>query len=353
MRALVGAGKTGVSSVPGGGNRISISGTTPSLTSSSAIRSGRVGEVAQDRGQPLLQEVAVGVVAAVVDRPLGLRRRPGEVDDDPAAVVGQLGQRDPLRVQPRLVDAVVLGVVLPDVRARRGSSPGSRAGTSRWSCRGSRRSRPRPSSRAVALEQLRHPAGAHQAGRALGVEVGRQRLGHPRVAGHDLQRLLARARPASQSLIGGTIRPSSNTEVAFDGIEPGTAPPMSSWWPNACTNATTSGPLPLSWKTGAVTQRSGQVADAALGQVDVVVEEHVARPHRPRSGSRAPPGGPSAEYDRPVSLRSLPVVDAGAVVVGVADHRRPRRAADRRLDLHLDRREVALDDLDQDRLVRT
>ena len=40
MRALVGAGNTGVSSVPGGGKRISISGTTPSLTSSSAIRSG-------------------------------------------------------------------------------------------------------------------------------------------------------------------------------------------------------------------------------------------------------------------------------------------------------------------------
>ena len=40
VRALVGAGKIGVSSVPGGGKRISISGTTPSLTSSSAIRSG-------------------------------------------------------------------------------------------------------------------------------------------------------------------------------------------------------------------------------------------------------------------------------------------------------------------------
>ncbi len=40
MRALVGAGKTGVSRVPGSGNRISISGTMPSLTSSSAIRSG-------------------------------------------------------------------------------------------------------------------------------------------------------------------------------------------------------------------------------------------------------------------------------------------------------------------------
>ena len=40
VRAFVGAGKIGVSSVPGGGKRISISGTTPSLTSSSAIRSG-------------------------------------------------------------------------------------------------------------------------------------------------------------------------------------------------------------------------------------------------------------------------------------------------------------------------
>ena len=40
VRALVGAGKIGVSRVPFSGNRISMSGTTPSLTSSSAIRSG-------------------------------------------------------------------------------------------------------------------------------------------------------------------------------------------------------------------------------------------------------------------------------------------------------------------------
>ncbi len=60
--------------------------------------------------------------------------------------------------------------------------------------------------------------------------------------------------PASQSLIGGTISPSEKTLVASDGIEPGTAPPMSSWWPKACTNATTLPPL----KTGTVTQRSGR-----------------------------------------------------------------------------------------------
>ena len=34
--------------------------------------------------------------------------------------------------------------------------------------------------------------------------------------------------PSSHSRIGGTIRPSSNTLVAWLGIEPGTAPPMSS-----------------------------------------------------------------------------------------------------------------------------
>ena len=34
--------------------------------------------------------------------------------------------------------------------------------------------------------------------------------------------------PRSQSLIGGTINPSSYTLVAPEGIEPGTAPPISS-----------------------------------------------------------------------------------------------------------------------------
>ena len=60
--------------------------------------------------------------------------------------------------------------------------------------------------------------------------------------------------PASQSLIGGTISPSSKTLVAPLGIEPGTRPPMSSWWPKACTNATTAS----SCNTGTVTHRSGR-----------------------------------------------------------------------------------------------
>jgi hypothetical protein len=60
--------------------------------------------------------------------------------------------------------------------------------------------------------------------------------------------------PSSQSRIGGTISPSSNTLVACDGIDPGTVPPMSSWWPKACTNATT---RPAA-NTGTVTHRSGR-----------------------------------------------------------------------------------------------
>ncbi len=65
---------------------------------------------------------------------------------------------------------------------------------------------------------------------------------------------------ASRSLIGGTIRPSSNTLVARLGMEPGTAPPMSSWWPNAWTNATTCAGAEDRDRDAEI----GQVADAAL-----------------------------------------------------------------------------------------
>ena len=190
MRALVGAGNTGVSSVPGSGNRISISGTTPSLTSSSAIRSGRLGEVAQDRRQPLLEEDAVAVVAAVVDRPLRLRPGAVEVEHQPLAVrvVGRgPGQRDPLRVQLRLRDPVVLGVVLPrpaadrDLRQDLAAVRLGRAADDRVEARLDRLD-------AVPVEHLAEPPRAHQAGRALGVEVGGQRLRHPGVAGHDRER---------------------------------------------------------------------------------------------------------------------------------------------------------------------
>ena len=48
-----------------------------------------IGEVAEDRREPLGQEVAVGEVGAVVDRALRLRPGPGEVEDQlrPAGLV--------------------------------------------------------------------------------------------------------------------------------------------------------------------------------------------------------------------------------------------------------------------------
>ena len=52
---------------------------------------GGVGEVAQDRREPLLEEVAADVVAAVVDRALGLRAGAGEVDDELRAAVAGAG----------------------------------------------------------------------------------------------------------------------------------------------------------------------------------------------------------------------------------------------------------------------
>ncbi len=93
----------------------------------------------------------------------------------------------------------------------------------------------------------------------------------------------------------------------------------------------------------------GQVADAALGLVDVVVEEDVPFLHlgerevaRHRVDERRV--GPTGE------LAQLPVVDAGAEVVGIADHRGAAGPPDGRLHLHLDAGEGALDDLDEDRV---
>ena len=89
--------------------------------------------------------------------------------------------------------------------------------------------------------------------------------------------------------------------------------------------------------------------DAALGAVDVVVEEDVALAHlldREVTGDRVHEGGvgPAGE------LAQQPVVDAGAEVVGVADHRAAAGPGDRGLDLHLHAGQRALDDLDQHRV---
>ena len=132
----------------------------------------RLGQVAQDRRQPLLQEVAVGVVAAVVDRALRLRAGAGEVDDQRDVLGGVHDQRDPLAVQLRLLDAVVLGVVLPDVGAVRDLATGSRAGRPRWSWTGSPRSRPRPRRRRSG--RTAHRGGGRRPGRPSTRRRGRR-----------------------------------------------------------------------------------------------------------------------------------------------------------------------------------
>ncbi len=95
----------------------------------------------------------------------------------------------------------------------------------------------------------------------------------------------------------------------------------------------------------------GQVADAALGQVHVVVEEHVAGPHgrqREVTCDRMDEGAVGA----PGELAQQPVVNPGAEVVRIPDHRRPRRPPDRGLDLLLDGGQAAGDDLQQHRVHR-
>ncbi len=305
-----------------------------------------LGEVAQDRREPLLQEDAVAVVAAVVDRALRLRRRAAEVEDQ-AFAVGVVGRRtrqgDPLRVQHRLVDAVVLGVVLPHplpdrdlaedlaaVGLRRTADDRVEAGLDGVG--------------AVPVEELAEPARAHQAGRALGVEVGGERLRHPGVAGHDRQgSLVGHARVPEpdrghhQALledaggVGGHRAGYGATDVVVvaEGLDERD---------DLAVAEDRHGDAEV-----------GQVPDAALGAVDVVVEEDVAGLHlldREVAGDRVHEGGVGAAGE----LAQQPVVDAGPEVVGVTDHRAAAGAADGGLDLHLDARQRTLDDLDQHRV---
>ena len=95
----------------------------------------------------------------------------------------------------------------------------------------------------------------------------------------------------------------------------------------------------------------GQMADAAFGQIGVVHQEHVARPHRlgrkvAHHRVRHRRIGAAGE------LAAIAVEQADAVVVRLADHRRARGALDGVFDLGLDRVERALDDLQHDRIDR-
>ena len=152
--------------------------------------------------------------------------------------------------------------------------------------------------------------------------------------------------PASQSRIGGTIRPSSNTLVACEGIEPGHG---AADVVVVAERLHERDDLRRSLEHRHRHAQVGQVPDAALGAVDVVVEEHVALAHlleREVAGDRVHQRGVGAAGQ----LAQQPVVDAGPEVVRVADHRAAAGPADRGLDLHLDAGQRALDDLDQHRV---
>ncbi len=120
---------------------------------------------------------------------------------------------------------------------------------------------------------------------------------------------------------------------------------MSSWWPNACTNATTS----PSWKTGTVTHRSGRCPIPPSDRYTSLWKYTSPGPHG--LDREVPHHRVDQRRVRPPGQLAQPaVVDAGPEVVLVADHRRPGRAADLVLHLGLDRGEGALDDLQQHRV---
>ena len=95
----------------------------------------------------------------------------------------------------------------------------------------------------------------------------------------------------------------------------------------------------------------GQVTDAALGTVNVVVEEHVAGPHL-RHGEVARDGVNERGVRPARELAQQPIVNAGTEVVRVANHWAATGSCDRGFDFALDAGEGSLDDLDEHR-VRT
>src|SRR3954468_7037642 len=91
----------------------------------------------------------------------------------------------------------------------------------------------------------------------------------------------------------------------------------------------------------------GQVADAALGAVDVVVEEDVASLHAldgEVADDRLDEGGVGAAGQ----LAAVSIVDAASEVAGLADHGRAGGALDGGFDLGLGGCESPFDDLDDD-----
>ncbi len=300
----------------------------------------RVGEVAQDRCDPFDQECAARIVRRPVDRPGRLRIGAGEIEGDALALLDHLERE---LVQLGIADAVVLDIVSPrifavgdlrqellavDVAAL--VEDGLEAGLDRVA----------PEAR----EQPFHPARPHHAGLHLAVEIGGEHFGDPGVALDDGEhRVVAHARVVEldrryrEAFLehgGGGARhrarhAPADVVVMAEGLDVGDHLAV------------------VEHRNGAA--EVGQMPDAALGEIGVVHQEDVARPHglgRKVAHHRVRHRRIGASGQ----LAAMAVEQADPVVVRLADHRRARGALDGVFDLGLDRVQRAFDDLQHDRI---
>src|SRR3979490_1358756 len=94
-----------------------------------------------------------------------------------------------------------------------------------------------------------------------------------------------------------------------------------------------------------------QMADAALGEIGVVHQEHIAGLHRVRRKVAHDAIG-HRRIGSPRELAAITVEQPDAKIMCFADHRRPRGAFDGEFDFGLDRIQRAFDDLQHDRIDR-
>ena len=298
----------------------------------------RVGEIAQDRGDPFDQKGAARIVGRPVDRPGRLRIGAGEIEREAVARLDQLERE---LVQLRIGDAVMLDIVFPAVFAvgdlgQEFAAEGVAAGIEDRLEAGFHRFA------AEALEQFRHAAGAHQTSLHLAVEIGGERFRHARVALDDGEdRVVAHAgavefdrRDGEPFLEHGRRRArhrarhaAADIVVVAEGLDVGDHLALMKHRHRAA--------------------QIGQMPDRAFGQVGVVHQEHVARLHG-RRREIAHHGVRHGRIGTAGELAAIAIEQADAVIVRLADHRRARGALDGVLDLRLDGIERALDDLQHD-----
>ena len=298
----------------------------------------RVGEIAQDRRNPFDQEGAAGIVGRPVDRAGRLRIGAGEIERDAVAVFDQLEGE---LVQLRIGDAIVLDIVLPvivavgDLRQQFTAERIAAGVEDRLEARFHNLA-------AEALEQFRHAACAHQAGLHLAVEIGGQRFGDARVAFDDGEhRIVADAgavefdRRNGEALLEHRGRRARHRArhapadiiVMAKGLDVGDDIALMEYRHRAA--------------------QVGQVPDRAFGEIRVVHQEHVAGRHGVRR-KIAHHGIGHGRVGAAGELAAIAVEQADAVIVGLADHWRARRALDGVFDFRLDGIERALNDLQDD-----